>query len=272
MMMVWPLRIVALGLLLFSAGCMQFTPQFLMGSNYQRAELLWEQGLILEARDAALSVGTEEKAYKEARALLVKIKALSLEVAREHMELGEDYEKAGILPKAIKEYRTSLLFNPANALVKRRLKWLEDGVVGPVSAEQKRRKAKKRKKQKEIEEADPEVSANIHYMRGKIYLESMAYLKAIIEFDTVDELMPGFLDTEALLERAIKGRELQVDRHFKKGISYFQKEEMELAVEEWNSVLRLKPSHKDAQEYKGRAEQIIEQIKSIKERQDRQLK
>ena len=283
--MAWRLRAAVVTLLLFSVGCVQFTPPFLMGTKYERAELLWSQGLILEANEVALMVGEKDPEYEKSRKLLEKIKVLTLEVAKEHMELGEDYEKAGIAPKAIKEYRTSLKFNPENLLVKGKLKRLEEGVgvVGPVTTLEEMRKAKKRimkakkkrinKRRKElekIEQIDPEVSANIHYMRGKIYLESMAYSEAIIEFKAVNEQLPVFLDTKVLLERAVKGLELQVDRHFNKGISYFQKEEMELAVEEWSSVLRLNPEHEDAKEYKKRAEQIIERIKSIKERQDKQ--
>ncbi len=271
--MAWPLRFILLALLFAIAGCVQFTPQFLMGSNYEKAELLWQQGLILEARETALMVGKKEPEYKEARALLSRIKPLSLEVAREHMELGEDYDKAGITLKAIKEYRLSLRYNPANTFVKGKLRRLVEGAAADVNrenVEKKRRKAKKRKKK--IEESDPEVSANIHYMRGKIYLDSLAYTEAIVEFEAVTALMPGFLDARILLGRAIKGRDYQVDRHFKKGISYFQKEEMELAVEEWSIVLRLNPSHQEAKEYKGRAEQIIERIKKIKERQDKEVK
>jgi len=273
--MAWHLRIVTAGLLLLCAGCVQFSPQFLLGSSFDRALLLWEQGLIIEAREAALMVGPDEPVYKEARVLLVKIKSLSLEVAREHKELGEDYEKAGIESRAIKEYRRSLLFNPSNTVVARKLKWLEEGgtavEVGAQKLSKPKKKSKKKTKKKRGAVA-PEVNANTHYMRGKVYLESTAYPEAIEEFNAAREFVPDFLDTAALLERAEKRLELQIDRHFKKGISYFQKEEMELAVEEWDSVLRLKPSHKDALEYKGRAELIMERIKSIKERQDRQVK
>ncbi|MBE9528198.1 MAG: hypothetical protein IME99_03045 [Proteobacteria bacterium] len=274
--MAWHLRIVTVGLLLFCAGCVQFSPQFLLGSSFDRALLLWEQGLILEAREAALMVGPDDPVYSKARVLLVKIKSLSREVAREHKELGEDYEKAGIESMAIKEYRRSLLFNPSNTVVARKLKWLEEGGTAVEAEAQKRSKPKKKSKKKKVKskaaETDLEATANTHYMRGKVYLESTAYPEAIEEFNTAREFVPDFLDTAALLERAEKRLELQIDRHFKKGISYFQKEEMELAVEEWNSVLRLKPSHKDALEYRGRAELIMERIKSIKERQDRQVK
>ncbi len=281
--MAWHLRVTVVTLLLFIAGCVQYTPQFLMGSKYERAELLWRQGFIMEAREAALLIGEQEPGHKKASKLLKKVRTLSLEVSREHMELGEDYEKAGIVPKAIMEYRTSLKFNPANLLVKGKLNRLEEGVVEPITTVEEMRKVKKKikkakkKREKErrkeiakIKKIDPEVGANIHYMRGKIYLESMAYTEAINEFNTVNDLLPVFLDTKGLLERAVKGREHQVDRHFKKGISYFQKEEMELAVEEWDSVLRLDPTHPNAKEYKKRAEQIIERIKIIKERQDKQ--
>ncbi len=278
--MVWHLRLILVALLLTAAGCVQFTPQFLMGSNHKRAELLWRQGLIIEAREAALMVKRKEPGYKEARLLLAKIKPLSLELAREHMELGEDYYKAGIPLKALSEFRLSLRYNPNNALVKGKLRRLVEGVPVTVKREKKakagkkvRRRAKKRKRKAvEADEIGPEVGANIHYMRGKIYLESMAYPKAIVEFKAARKLIPGFLDTGELLKRSVKGLDRQIDRHFNKGISYFQKEEMERAVEEWSIVLRLDPFHKDAQEYKGRAERIIVRIKKIKERQDKKVK
>jgi tetratricopeptide (TPR) repeat protein len=172
---------------------------------------------------------------------------------------------------AIKEYRASLLFNPSNALVARKLKRLEEG--GTALEVGAWKLSKPRKKSKRVKgKTDLKASANTHYMRGKVYLESTAYPEAIEEFNTAREFVPDFLDTATLLERTEKRLELQIDRHFKKGISYFQKEEMKLAVEEWDSVLRLRPSHKDAEEYKGRAELIMERVKSIKERQGRQEK
>lgn len=270
--------VLPLMFVLLMAGCVQFTPEYVKGTDLERARLLYENGHLIEARELAMRIPKDDMLYRPAQRLIDDVNSISREVAREHMELGEDYERAGIIPAAIREYKISLKYNPNNLLVHRKLAFLAGGgspeaaSPGPRPAVEKKpadTAAKKSAKsvKKEVPRTSPEEFASEHYMRGKVYLESKAFHLAIKEFNSVLDVLPSFMDTETLLEEAVKGKDRMVDFHFKRGINFFQQEEISLAIREWDIVLALEPENKDAEDYKKRAETILERLQKIKERQ-----
>jgi tetratricopeptide (TPR) repeat protein len=247
-----------------------FTPDYFKGSDYERARLLYESGYLIESRAMAERVAKNDPSYEAARKLLRDIRRVYLDISRAHMEMGEDYERAGIIPSAIAEYKKSLKYNPDNFLVKRRISMLIEGAPYPVKPADppKAQKPKPVKKQNFAKpKPDPEELANEHYMKGKVYLESRAFGKAIEEFTSVLDILPAFMDTKELLEKARSERDDSVDFHFKRGINYFQNEEIALAIREWNIVLELDPENKEAEDYKERAMVIMERLQKIQERQ-----
>ena len=245
------------------SGCVHLTPGYLLGSGYEKAVALYESGYVIEAGEAAEKVGEDDPDYGRAQKLISEIRALRLEIAREHMELAEDYEEAGILNMAIKEYRAALKYNPTNAWVKRRI---EDLTV-LLSERKKVERAEMIETLRGKGTKEPEEVARARYTRGRLYLESGSFNKAIEEFTAVLKAVPGYKDTEVLLERARGERKTAIDYHFKKGIDYFQKENLELAIDEWDVVLDLDPGNAEAADYKKRALAIMEKVKEIKERQ-----
>lgn len=247
-------------------GCVQLSPRYLNGPEYERALVLYENGLIIEARDKAEAIGKDDPDYTSSRKLIADINSLTPILAKEHAELGRMYEKAGVFPSAIKAYELSLKFNPVNSPVHKRLQLLYEAARDSEKAEALRSTYRSDARPKKQEKFDPEALADAHYSQGKAYLESGEYSNAIDELNAAVKLLPGYLDAKALLGRAILEKERAIDQHFKKGIRYFQEEEMELAVKEWDAVLELDPDNEKAAEYKARAAAIIERIKSIKEK------
>lgn len=247
-------------LLLGLSGCVKLSGGYVMGTAYQRAVMLFERGEIKEAKAMAESVPAESPEYKSARKLLKDINAVTVQVARHHMELGEEYEKAGIYKKAMEEYKRSLELNP-NPLVALRLDELFDIMKNGARPESEKPARLKK-------EDDPEYAANLHYMKGKLYMDSKAYGKAIEEFKAVFKRVPTYMDTKELLAKAKKERDRAVDFHLKKGIGFFQEEEMEKAIKEWEAVLELDPANKTAADYKDRAEVILERLKSIRQKKE----
>lgn len=255
---------IILILLLGLSGCVKLSGGYVKGSAYQRAVMLFESGEIKEAKVLVESVPAESPDYRQARKLVKEIGAVMVLVARRHMELGEEYEKAGIYKKAIEEYKRSLELNP-NPLVALKLDDLSDMLKNGKRAEpEKPAKTKK--------EDDPEYTASLHYMKGKLYMDSKAYGKAIEEFSAIFKRLPNYLDAKELLAKARKERDRAVDLHLKKGIGFFQEEEMEKAIAEWEAVLELDPSNKTAADYKYRAEVILDRLKSIRQKKDGQSK
>ncbi|MBI5586907.1 MAG: hypothetical protein HY889_00900 [Deltaproteobacteria bacterium] len=244
------------------AGCVQATPRYLQASAYDRAVMLYESGQLSQARQKALDVPSRDPDFKAARKLVGEINSVSVQLSRRHMDMADDYERAGIYGKAIDEYMVAFAFNPANTLIKSRIEMLREAIKGGRRFEAEKPEAKAKKQEKE----DPEIEANNHYVQGKIYLESNSYAKAIEEFNSVLKYMPAYMNTKELLTRSIKERDRAVDTHLKKGIGLFQREEMERAIREWELVLELDPVNKDALDYRSRAEMILEQLRKIKEK------
>lgn len=251
-------------LLLLLSGCSQTLMGYTGASQYERAMYYYENGRLSDAREKARSISRDNPDYKAARKLIEDINAISMQLARRHMEMGEDLEKAGIYNRALYEYRESLKYNPSNILALKKVETISDALRsgGKPAAQTDRRQARKNSK-----EEQPEDLANTHYLKGKIYLDSRAYAKAIEEFTSVLKILPAYMNTKDLLSRARKERDKAVDERFRKGIAYFQNEEMEMAIKEWEAVLELDPSNKVAADYKYRAEVIMERLKRIREKQ-----
>lgn len=255
-------RALALALFFALAGCVQMTPGYMRAGAYDQARMLYESGDLEGARSKALEVESGSPDFKAARSLVGEINAVSAQLSKRHMAIADDYERAGIYAKAVSEYETALRYNPANTFLKSRIAMLRDAMAEGRRLDADKSEPRARRTDKE----DPEVEANNHYIQGKLYLESYAYARAIEEFSTVLKYVPAYMNTKELLARSIKERDQAIDRHLKKGIGFFQKEEMEKAIREWDMVLDLDPVNKDALDYRYRAEMILERLRKIREK------
>lgn len=250
------------------SGCAHMNARYINGTEYDRAVVLYEHGMLAEARRKAAAIGKGDPNYTASRRLVSDIDSLSAQVSRRHMDLAEDYEKAGILARAVAEYKTSLKFNPSNLLARRKIEKLSEAMAAGVRPEDKANtQARPRRPVKGEDQPDPEFTANSHYLRGKLYLDSRDYGRAIEELSLVLTYMPAYMDAEELLARARMERAAAIDRHMKTGMAYFQAEEMEKAIREWEAVLGYDPDNKTAADYRSRAVAILERLKKIKEKQ-----
>ena len=244
------------------AGCSLMQLGYMGASELERAMSYYENGRLSEAREKAKSISREDPDYRAARKLIEDINSISMQLARRHMDMGEDLEKAGIYSRALFEYRESLRYNPSNILALKKVETIGEALrSGEKPAQMQKKQSRKNARE------EPEDIANTHYLKGKIYLDSKAYAKAIEEFSAALKVLPAYMDTTELLSRARKERDKAVDIRFRKGIAYFQNEEMEMAIKEWEAVLELDPSNKVAADYKYRAEVIMERLKRIREKQ-----
>jgi len=262
------LIITSFGFLL--SGCVSVGPDYLMATNYRQAEMLFEEGLIPQAREKAMAVAMEDPDYARAGALLKDINALAKKLSREHMEMAEAYEKAGILKKAMAEYRIALVYNPSNNWGRKKLALLGKIPTGDKPGEtmpglEEMRKEIRRAKKDDI---GPEAQASGHYVKGKFYFISRKYNKAIKHFRAALKAMPDYKDADEFLKLAVLERKNFIDFHIKRGVTLFQKEELEKAVKEWNQVLAVDPKNTEAADYKKRAEAIEKKVKKIKDTQN----
>lgn len=268
-------RLLVITALFALTGCVQLTPDYLKveltpdylkGSAYTRAELLYRAGYLVEARQLAELVSKDDPDYKAAQKLKSDVSSVLEDISIRHTELGEDFENAEIFPAALREYGEALKLNPSNHTARARIKelraYLDEGKrpAQPATATGK-------KAEKSDENDDPSFIANMHYNKGRIYLSSGTYNKAMDEFNLVLKYVPGHVEAKKLLEKAKAERENSISAHLKKGIGYFEAEQMELAIKEWDVVLELDPDNKTAADYRSRADAIIKQLKKIREKQ-----
>jgi len=280
-------------------GCVQLTPEYLQGGEYEKAVILYNNGLLKEARHRAELVEKADPDYAAARRLLARIRSLSSRLAKRHMLLGAEYERAGVYKRALKEYRISLKYKPSDKKLLRRTEALaaalkKEGLAGLASkrararaAAMRRARAKARakaaaKKRKKAAKDAPSSTANTadgrtqakdpstekaaRYAKAKLFIEAGDYSKAIEELNAVLDIDPGYEEAEALLENAVEERDREVEGFIHKGMLYFNAEEMDLAIREWDRALELDPDNEKAADYRSRAEVILEQVRRIREK------
>ena len=243
-----------LTVLLMISGCTQLMPRYYTASDYEKALILYGEGQLTPAKEKLLNIKKDSRDYKVAQELLTKIERLSSILAERYNAIGEEYERANILDLAAKNYRIALQFDHSNQVIQKRLK----------TAEQQPALSEEIKPTKNKEAVKPEILAERHYNKGVALLEAKKYNIAIDEFNIALKLVPSHTYALSFLATAKKEREDAIDTHLKKGIDYFQKEELELAIKEWDAALDIDPWDKTAIDYRARAEVILEKIKEMK--------
>ncbi|PIE35806.1 hypothetical protein CSA56_02685 [candidate division KSB3 bacterium] len=85
---------------------------------------------------------------------------------------------------------------------------------------------------------------------GLAQLEAGDVAKAIAFCEKAAKLAPNNLKAAKCLQDARLQRDEMVEKALRKGIAYFEEDELEAAMKQWEYVLDLDPSHKKAQDYK----------------------
>jgi len=230
------------------AGCVRLQPDYLKGTDIEKARILYDSGMIIEARDKANDVPRSSSDYRAARRLLDDIDALASDISRGFAEIGLRYEKAGFDRKALGYYELALEYDPANRVARQktpilfeRLKFDEGG---------------------KADGFDPVE----HYNAGRDALRSGAYLKAVEELDLVQRYAPDYKDTRELLARARREKKDTFDGYMKTGVEYFEAEELSLAIKEWDKALELEPGNKTALDYRSKAAEVLKRLEKIRKR------
>ncbi|MDH4101530.1 MAG: hypothetical protein OEV28_13275, partial [Nitrospirota bacterium] len=186
--------------------------------------------------------------------------------AKEHMAIAEEFEKSGVYRSAIDSYRDSLRYNPKNDYALSRIATLKGQLIMQAEGRPGNLITIVDKKKDEHEtKVDSEAKVHLRYLKGKAHLQNEDYSNAIDELTAVLIKSPSYKDARKLLEQAKAELRAEVNEHLKMGMAYFQNEQIELAIEEWDVVLDLDPDNKTARDYRARARTIYERLETIKE-------
>lgn len=243
------MRFSALILFIFIAsmtGCVRFKPDYFMGSDIKKAQMLFDDGMIIEARLKVVQVPKDSADYAAAKRLMGKIDALASDVSLKFAEIGLSYEAAGLDRNALAQYELALEYNPANQTAKKKALMLIEKI--------------------RLSEDSGGFEPAEHYDKGRVALTKKAYLKAVEEFQLVARYAPDYKDARELLARALREKKDAFEKHLKAGIGYFEAEEMGLAIKEWDRALELEPNNRIALDYKARAVEVLKRLKNIREK------
>ena len=95
---------------------------------------------------------------------------------------------------------------------------------------------------------------------GVARLDAGEVNKAISSFQKALKVDPNNADAAQYLRQAEQKKAEMIDTHLKQGIKYFNTEQLESAMKEWDHVLALDPKHAKALEYKQRTQAQLDAL------------
>ena len=96
---------------------------------------------------------------------------------------------------------------------------------------------------------------------GAARLEAGEVNKAISSFQKALKVDPKNAEAAQYLQQAEQKKAEMINAHLKQGIKYFNSEQLEQAMTEWNNVLALDPKHAKALTYKQRTQAQLDALK-----------
>jgi tetratricopeptide (TPR) repeat protein len=97
-----------------------------------------------------------------------------------------------------------------------------------------------------------------YYQWGKQLSQEKKYHEALESFQLVD---PGYKDVNIQLSYC---RKQVAEAHYIKGVKFFIEEEIEDAIQEWETTLSLEPNHAKAQKDIENARNLLQKLEKIK--------
>lgn len=116
-------------------------------------------------------------------------------------------------------------------------------------------------------EGAQETTARINGIRGLLSLESEAFKRSLdrlgeFHYGRVPQMPRRVLESLPFMSERERG--IASEEHLKKGIGYFQSEDLEGAIKMWEAAIELDPGNKTAAEYKKRAETVLRRLNEIR--------
>ena len=98
----------------------------------------------------------------------------------------------------------------------------------------------------------------LKYEKARDLLEQEEYLESLRILRTIDK---NFRDVSKLIASTEVFLQQEADAHYRKGISYFLSEKLDMAIQEWEEVLRLSPNHLQAKKDLRNARRLQQKMK-----------
>ena len=102
--------------------------------------------------------------------------------------------------------------------------------------------------------ASPTADADKFIQAGTAQLQQGDVNSAIASFKKAVKTDPKNAKAAQNLQQAEQKKAEMIDEHLRQGINYFNGDQLEQAMQEWNKVLSLDPGHAKAADYKQRTQ------------------
>lgn len=97
----------------------------------------------------------------------------------------------------------------------------------------------------------------VKYRQARELLDKEEYYQALLVLRTIDR---KFRDVKRLIASTEVFLQQEADAHYRKGISYFLAEKLEMAIREWEAVLLFNPNHLKAKKDLKNARRLLEKM------------
>ena len=120
--------------------------------------------------------------------------------------------------------------------------------------------ASKVREEERPDKAKATIPNRVYYQQAKELLDREEYLEALRILRSIDR---DFRDVEKLIAYTEVFLQQEADAHYRKGISYYLSENLSMAIQEWEEVLRLSPEHLKAKKDLRNARRLQRKIDTL---------
>lgn len=113
---------------------------------------------------------------------------------------------------------------------------------------------------KEISETDATLAATFYAEAGKLNLKNEQNLPAFENFKMATDLDES--NDQAMEEMLVLQKEI-ADKYHREASSAFRRQELDIAIEKWDMVLKVNPDHSSAKLYRAQALELKEKLYNI---------
>ncbi len=110
-----------------------------------------------------------------------------------------------------------------------------------------------------VQEKETSMVDALKYQKARDLLEQEEHLESLRILRTIDK---NFRDVSKLIASTEVFLQQEADAHYRKGISYFLSEKLDMAIQEWEEVLRLSPNHLQAKKDLRNARRLRQKMKN----------
>jgi tetratricopeptide (TPR) repeat protein len=246
------------------------------------------QGRHYDAANLYLEVLQKDPDNETTRQRLERLKPQVSEYLKTKSSEGMEQLRKGNYARARESFSRVLSLDPENSEAKRGMQELRNSIANEIALNLSKGDEAMQKSEwkvafdfySQVLKTDPqndrasqgkgkaqsmlEVSSLIAQGQTKMQAVPPDFVNAIASFESALRLDSNNQVAQNALKDAIRKLDEEVERKYLEGISLFAKDQYQEAIDKWNEVLKMKPNHQGALDYKQQANERVRALKKLK--------